>query len=212
MRLRSFLGLLAGVSVLGVASLSHAQCTKDTDCKGERVCEAGACVTPALPPAPAAPVGAEAAPAAGPAVAPVPAAAAPAAPPPVAAAPMYEPPPDEEPVKLKPRRHSTGMMVGGIVMVSFVPIALLVSLVANAQQSSCESGGYYYSSGSSITVDDNCDKYDKSIYGGAIVAVALLGAGIPMIAIGAKREPAATARITPWASPQAAGLKLRLDL
>src|SRR5688572_19420770 len=163
MTLRSFLGLLAGVSVLGVASLSHAQCTKDTDCKGERVCEAGACVTPALPPAPAAPVGAEAAPGApaAPAVAADAATPPPAQPVATAPAPVYALPPEEEPIKLKPRRHSTGMMVGGIVMVSFVPIALLVSLVANAEQSACESGGYYYSSGSSISVDTDCDKYDK---------------------------------------------------
>ena len=176
------------------------------------MCEAGACVTPALPPAPAAPAGAEAAPAAPAAPAAAPSEAPPPAQPPLAPAPTYQPAPEEEPVKLKPRRHSTGMMVGGIVMVSFVPIALLVSLVANAEQASCESGGYYYSSGGTYSVDSDCDKYDKSIYGGAIVAVALLGAGVPMIAIGAKREPAATARITPWASPQAAGLKLRLDL
>lgn len=107
------------------------------------------------------------------------------------------------------------MMVGGIVMVSFVPIALLVSLVANAEQSSCESGGYYFNStgtSSSYGSFSNCDAYDKTIYGGAIAAVALLGAGVPMIVIGAKREPAAVARVTPWATPQAAGLKLRLDL
>lgn len=141
------------------------------------------------------------------------AAPAPATAPPAAAL-AYEPPP-EEPIKLKPRRHSTGMMVGGIVMVSFVPIALLVSLVANAEQSSCESGGFYYSSSSdfsSYTDTNNCDKYDKTIYGGALAALALAGVGIPLIAIGAKREPVATARVTPWATPQAAGLKLRLDL
>jgi hypothetical protein len=105
------------------------------------------------------------------------------------------------------------MMVGGIVMVSFVPIALLVSLVANAEQSACESSDYYYDGSSFSTYGGtDCDKYDKTIYGGAIVAVGLLGAGVPMIVIGAKREPAAVARVTPWATPHAAGFKLRVDL
>jgi hypothetical protein len=209
--MRSFLGLLAGVSVLGVASLSHAQCSKDTDCKGDRVCEGGACVAP-----PAGAPAAAADPAAPPAAAPAAATApmtAPAAQPPLAAQPVYEPAADEPPpVRLKPKRHSTGMMAGGIVMVSFTPIALLVSLVANAQQNACESGGYYYDGGS-LSSDEysNCDRFDASIYGGALSAVVLLGVGIPLIVIGGKREPA-VARVTPWASPQAAGLKLNVDL
>lgn len=34
-----------------VALLIHAGCDKDTDCKGERICEQGACVAPSLTPA-----------------------------------------------------------------------------------------------------------------------------------------------------------------
>ena len=138
---------------------------------------------------------------------------APAAQPALAPAPVYEPPPDEAPpITLKRKRHSTGMMAGGIVMVSFTPIALLVSLVANAQQNACESGGYYLNS-AGYEGDDytNCDRFDASIYGGALSAVVLLGVGIPLIVIGGKREPA-VARVSPWASPQAAGLKLNVDL
>lgn len=104
------------------------------------------------------------------------------------------------------------MMAGGIVMVSFTPIALLVSLVANAEQNSCETGGYYYDgTGNGITDHTNCDRYDASIYGGLVSAAVLLGVGIPLIVIGGKREPA-MARVSPWASPQAAGLKLNIDL
>jgi hypothetical protein len=132
---------------------------------------------------------------------------------PLGARPTYEPSVEDEPARrTKGKRHSTGMMAGGIVMVSFVPIALLVSLVANAQQTACEAGDYYFdSSGSFQSSYSSCDEYDPTIYGGVIAAVALLGAGIPMIVIGGKREPA-VARVSPWASPQAAGLKLSLDL
>jgi hypothetical protein len=87
-----------------------------------------------------------------------------------------------------------------------------VSLVANNQQNSCETGGYIYN-GSGFSSDNytDCDRYDASIYGGAISALVLVGVGIPLIVIGGKREPA-MARVSPWASPQAAGLKLNVDL
>ena len=109
---------------------------------------------------------------------------------------------------MRPRmeRHSTGMMAGGIVMVSFVPIALLFALVANVEQTSCE-GGYYTS-----TPGINCGRFDTTIYGGLLTGAALLGVGIPLIVIGGKKEPVGTARITPWATPQGAGLGLRVEL
>jgi hypothetical protein len=104
------------------------------------------------------------------------------------------------------QRHSTGMMAGGIVMVSFVPIALLAAMVANLEQTVCEGGVY----GGSNNTD--CDRFDKTIYIGLFGGAALLGAGIPMIVIGGKREPVGTARLAPWASPHGAGLGLRVDL
>ncbi len=178
------------------------------------MCEGGACVTPpAADPAAAPPAAAAAPPAAGAVAAPA-VAEAPAAQPPLAAPPVYEPVADDPPpVARKGKRHSTGMMAGGIVMVSLTPIALLVSLVANTQQNACETGGLYYGGGSGTYYDDdtNCDRYDASIYGGAISALVLVGVGIPLIVIGGKREPA-VARVSPWASPQAAGLKLNVDL
>jgi hypothetical protein len=102
------------------------------------------------------------------------------------------------------------MMVGGIVMVSFVPIALLVAAVADAEQTACERGSYDYLNGQ-VTYGTNCDEYDPTIYGGLISAVALAGVGIPMIVIGGKKETV-TARITPWATARAAGVGLRIDM
>ena len=106
------------------------------------------------------------------------------------------------------------MMAGGIVMVSFVPIALLVALVANSQQAVCETGSIYVNSNGGVGTfeDQDCSDYDPTIYGALIVAAGLAGGGIPMIVIGGKREPAATASITPWATTQGAGIGLRLDL
>ena len=67
MRGRAIWTLLSGVTVLLVSSLAQAQCSKDTDCKGSRVCEAGKCTSPAtaLPPAPPAPPGSDSAPSSG---------------------------------------------------------------------------------------------------------------------------------------------------
>ena len=110
------------------------------------------------------------------------------------------------------------MMAGGIVMVSFVPIALLVSLVANAQQTVCEVGDYQYGYdengvyGRISTAGSGCDDYDPTIYGGLISAAVLVGVGIPMIVIGGKKEPVATARITPWATAKSAGFGLRVEM
>jgi hypothetical protein len=164
-------------------------------------------VTPSapLPPAPATPSGAAAADGAPAPVAPV--ASSTATPPPPYAEPR------DTPVADAPRRrqrHSTGMMAGGIVMVSFVPIALLVAWVASIEQSACEHGTYY--NGSIQTAGVDCDRFNPTIYGGLLGAAALAGAGIPMIVIGGKKEPVGIARLAPWASPHGAGLGLRFDL
>ena len=186
-------GFLGGVSCLLCASLSQAQCTKDTDCKGARVCEAGACVeqSPALG-------------AAG-ATAPTPAPAAP--PPPIAAPAPVAPLP--QPAAPAMQRHSTGMMAGGIVMLSFVPIALLASLVADSDQKACEGGDVF---SGEVARGTNCGAYDKTIYGGLVVALGLTGGGIPLIIIGGKKEPVGTMQVTPWATRNAGGLALHVDL
>jgi hypothetical protein len=193
-----FVGLLGVGSVLFWSSVAEAQCTKDTDCKGNRICEAGVCTDAAggapapepAPPAPA-PVGAP----------------APVAAPPPASAPVTAPAPQAPPpTPAKGERHSTGMMVGGIVLVSLAPIALITSLTANIQKSNCELGEAY------LDGFGNCDQYDATIYGGLIAAGAFTAIGIPLIIIGARREPAQTATVTPWATPHGGGLGLRVDL
>lgn len=182
------LGFLGGSVALLATSLSYAQCAKDTDCKADRVCDAGKCVAPAV--APAAPAVAQ------------PQAAPPSAP--AAAAPAPAAPPRAPAVKMQ--RHSTGMMVGGIVMVSLAPVALLVSGFARLGKVICDADN-----------DRGCDQdYDPTIYGALLTGVALVGVGIPLIVIGAKKEPIeaaeATATISPWATPNGAGIGLRIDM
>jgi hypothetical protein len=174
-------GLLGAGGVLLLSSVAQAQCSKDTDCKGNRICEAGVCT--AAPTQAGAP---DAAPAAPPAQV-------------VVLAPQAQPP-----TPVKGPRHSTAMMVGGIVMVSFAPIALITSAIANVEKHGCEDGIYG-------PIRD-CDQYNPTIYGGLIAAGALVAIGIPLIVIGAKRDPVGTATVTPWATPHGGGLGLRIDL
>ena len=57
--------------------------------------------------------------------------------------------------------------------------------------------------------------YDGVIYGSLLTAVVLVAVGVPLIVIGAKKEPAepdATATITPWVTPAAVGVGLRVSM
>jgi hypothetical protein len=104
------------------------------------------------------------------------------------------------------RRHSKGMMVGGIVMVSVAPLALIASGLAALGKSVCNIDNGY---------ERDCNDADGFIYGSLLTGVALVGVGIPLIVIGAAKEPVepgATARIAPWATPHAAGIGLQLEM
>jgi len=193
----SWLGFGAGALVLFATSVSHAECTMDTECKGDRVCDHGQCVAPPASTAPAA---------AAPAVAAAPVAVAPTAPAPL---PVAVAPPAPKMV-----RHSAGMMAGGIVMVSLSPVALLVALGASVSQSLCKTtNDYSYDSSTGTTYNPRTDcNNDGLIYGSLLTAAALVGVGVPLIVIGAKKEPEGTAVIAPWATPTAAGLGLRVNL
>jgi hypothetical protein len=80
------------------------------------------------------------------------------------------------------RRNSSGMMAGGIVMVSLAPVAFVVSSIAAIGKALCN-----------VDHDDpfdSCDdSYNPTIYGSLIVGFGLVGGGIPLIVIGAKKVP-----------------------
>jgi hypothetical protein len=186
--------MCGAIAALLYSTAVQAQCTKDTDCKGERVCTAGSCVDPAAgaPPSDAAaPAPSESAETAGKSVESV----------------SADRPAGERTVT---RRHSTGMMAGGIVMVSLAPIALLGALVSSLQDSVCD---ITYDSYGMAYARDDCDNSGQT-YAFALAGVALLGAGIPLIIIGAKKEtvPAPQATLSPWVSAQGGGVRLKLAL
>lgn len=224
---------MSGASVLLVSALANAQCTKDTDCKGDRVCDAGKCASP-LPPAPAAPPGSEAAPSSGADAAPAdaPANAEPAPAPAVAPVNLQlQPSPGEaapagatsslERDEPRTRRRSRNAMIGGIVMVSVGPIALLGALAAKNAQEKCDSSldrdyPNHVLPPSERYREDECNDYSVPLYLFGIGGAVLTAAGIPLIIYGAKSvpngAPRASLHVLPWAGPTSSGLRLRLDL
>lgn len=234
---RAVWSLLSGATVLLASVMAQAQCTKDTDCKGNRVCEAGKCTSPALPPAPPAPPGSEA-----PAVAPA-SGADPSAPAPAPAAPTATPttgsgidfqlqtspdgsaPPGatapldrDEP---HTQRRSKGAMIVGVVMVSVGPIALLGALAARNGQERCDNAlerdypDHRLPPSERYRVED-CDSYSVPIYLFGIGGAVLTAAGIPLIIYGAKSvradAPRASLQMLPWAGRDSGGVRLRLEL
>jgi hypothetical protein len=101
------------------------------------------------------------------------------------------------------RRHSTGMMVGGIVMVSLAPVAFLVAGVYGLGSAVCSAS------------NNSCDEYATAAKVSLLTGLVLAGVGVPLIVVGAAKEPVSeegSATISPWATPSAAGLSLRLAL
>jgi hypothetical protein len=223
---------------LVVSSAARAQCTKDTDCKGDRVCDAGKCTAPSLPPAPPPPPGAPgtATPPGEAPAAPAPAAGAPATPPPAApaapgapivGAPLFAPvpvaatqplPPADAPVTL---RRSKPAMVAGIIMVSVAPLALLGALTAKNAQDRCDSDlARDYPSHVLPTSEryreDDCNAYSVPFYTLVVGGSLLVVGGIPLIVYGGKALPTpprrASLQLLPWANPTSGGLRLRVDL
>jgi hypothetical protein len=99
------------------------------------------------------------------------------------------------------------MMAAGIVMMPLAIGALFVAASTAGHAGSCDSLSGNASS-------QSCDK-DRVTKGALFTAVALVAVGMPLIIIGAKKEPAkpkATATLTPWATPTAAGVGLRISL
>jgi hypothetical protein len=184
MRFPQVVGALASTLVVFSSLVARAQCSKDTDCKGERVCNEGACTAPAPGTAPAPPAAAPAA----------------AAPPPPQTPPGYTlvpvaPAPAAPAPKPETERYSTGMMVAGIFMVSTGPIILLLGI-----------------SNSCVTTGFDCATTEQVAM--TIVGTAMIGVGVPLIVVGSQRVPVrpSAAKLSPWVTPHGAGATLRLNL
>ncbi len=172
----------------------------DTECKGDRVCDAGQCVSPPSASAPMVeqPYASEV--------------------PPVAPAPA--PPVEEKPIKQDTTRRSKPLMVGGIVTTAMTPVALIAAYIFALEKTLCDvdnSTGTYSGSGSYTYPQNDCTKYETPMYVSLAAAASFVAVGVPMIVIGAKSvpvNPTATqeAAISPWFTPTAAGLSLRLKM
>src|SRR5882724_12469313 len=125
MSVRVLAGFSGGVACLLFAAASQAACSTDNECPGAQVCENGACVAPPPVAAPAPPAPAVAAP---PASAPAPTPVARS----IAAEPSEAMPMDVT-TRRDPRgkRHSTGMMVGGIVITGLAGIPLSIAFLGS---------------------------------------------------------------------------------
>ena len=101
------------------------------------------------------------------------------------------------------KRNSPGMMAAGIVLVSAAPIVFFSALMSNACSYNVASETQDCGNGSTAIAL-------------TMVGIGLIGGGIPLIVIGAKKvpvtEPAPTATLSPWATPTSAGASFRLAL
>jgi hypothetical protein len=175
-----------------VSAVARADCTKDLDCAGELICEGGACVAP--PPAsPPVPPMTTAPP---PPIPTVPPRAVTTA----AASPLRDDNvrffDDEETKKARrPRRRlkHPGLLVVGIVTASGGVLMAGFGFLGLA----CDSGDCR-----------NNDTQQALLLG----SLGLIGIGVPMIVIGAKRENAPRVAVAPWASLGQGGLRLQLAL
>jgi hypothetical protein len=100
------------------------------------------------------------------------------------------------------KRRNRGMFVTGIVLTSIGTLALAVAVLSGERQH-CS----YTSGQTSCTTRPNYEAW--------VATGLLLGAGIPMLAVGGQKvpnRPAPRAALTPWLSPYSAGLSLQLAL
>jgi uncharacterized membrane protein len=188
-------GFRAGLVAAGItlsSGFARAECTKDLDCEGEQICEAGKCSAPP-PPAPAPP-----APAPAPASPPAPAPAAPPAAAPAAAPVRFFDEDEASKPRVKKRLKSPGLLAVGITSTAAGVIVLAYGYATN---------GCVNDSSTRYCDDDDDEKQTFTL-----VSLGLIAVGVPMIVIGSRREPVPRVAIAPVVSPRYGGLQFQLRL
>jgi hypothetical protein len=115
--------------------------------------------------------------------------------------PQTETPAETPPPPRRAKRHSQAMFVTGIVITSFAPIGFIVTGLG--MMCGLVNGG------TDSRTSPDCGEL---IIGGLVTTAVFTGVGIPLIVIGAKRDPVAVGRVAPWLTPQGAGIGLHFDL
>jgi hypothetical protein len=113
---------------------------------------------------------------------------------------FFDEPDTERPRRVNKRIGNPALMVGGIVLASAAPIVLVAGLLSSP---SC--------SGPGVSPSGTCDD-GLRIVTFSLISLAMIGAAVPMIVIGAKRVPVRTVAVGPLLAPRLAGLQLQLRL
>jgi hypothetical protein len=94
------------------------------------------------------------------------------------------------------------MMTVGIVVTSLAPVGLIVTAFGFLTCASLD--------GSQGSGRRTC--HSDLMLGGLTLTAAAVGIGVPLLIVGARRKPVATALIAPWLTPRSSGLRLVLEL
>lgn len=169
-----------------------AACSNDKECPGDQICESGNCAPPAAQLA-------------------VPPSSAPQGSPNVTASRPTptalladEPRSPERGRRSAPKgkRHSPGMMAAGIVITSLASVGLIVTSLGFL---SCVSVD-----GSQGSGRQTC--HSELMLGGLFFTATAVAVGVPLLLVGARREPVATAFVAPWLTSRSSGVRLVLEL
>jgi hypothetical protein len=169
-----------------LSSVARARCTKDIECKGERICSNGVCAAPL--PAPARSSEPQAA---------------------------RLTPPATEPTTYRRRTGLlvTGIVMSSVGTGALIG-ALAVGVVKATCDRDFDVHRADAPPGSAADESDDCTSYDGPLLLLTAGGLVLAGAGVPLMIIGAKKVPVHTARahLVPWLGPGSGGLALRLAL
>jgi hypothetical protein len=109
------------------------------------------------------------------------------------------------------------MMTTGIVLTaSSLPFALIAASLSTSAYADCVSDlpADHIGTAAQVEQGNDCRASRKTRSAAIVVStLVMVGVGIPLIVVGAKKVPdAEQATLTPWVSPTAAGATLRLSL
>jgi hypothetical protein len=212
---RGALVAVMGCSLLAWGSPARAECTKDTDCKGDRVCNAGVCTEPrptsALPPLQAPPEESE------PASPPPPAIVRPAAVQPAARVSTADDAEAEVQERTVMEPRSPAMRTAGVVLTAAGAVSLVLTGVFFAETIQASNQVHAECVNQICNAQDVSD-FDRErafaalTYVGVLFTAGFLGSGIPLYFVGKHEVPVKRPATAWWVPEHVAVGAGRLDL